>query len=134
VAELDDFLDWVSNDVRAAETALHDGDATARREIWSHRDPVTVFGAWKNAVGRAEADELFASLERGFSGCTSHVYEIVAADVIGDMAYTVGFEHTQAIVDGADRTYTLRVTQIYRREADAWKVVHRHADTPPDQA
>jgi hypothetical protein len=118
MAEVDDFLDWVSNDVRAAETALHDGDATARREIWSHG---------------AEVDELFAFLERSFSGCTSHVYEILAADVIGDMAYTVGFEHTQAVVDGADRTYTLRVTQIYRREAGAWKVVHRHADTPPDQ-
>jgi ketosteroid isomerase-like protein len=133
MAELDDFLGWVSNDLRAAEVALHDGDATARRVIWSRREPVTVFGAWRDAVGRAEADELFTFLERSFSGCTSHAYEIVAADVIGDMAYTVGLEHTQAVVDGADRTYTLRVTQVYRREAGGWKVVHRHADTPPDQ-
>lgn len=85
MAELDEFLDWVRNDLRAAEIALHDGDATARRAIWAHRDPVTVFGAWKNAVGHAEADELFAFLERTFSGCTSHVHEIVAADVVGDM-------------------------------------------------
>jgi ketosteroid isomerase-like protein len=133
MAELDEFLGWVSNDLRAAEVALHDGDATARRAIWSRREPVTVFGAWRDAVGRAEADELFTFLERSFSGCTSHAYEIVAADVIGDMAYTVGLEHTQVIVDGADRTYTLRVTQVYRREAGGWKVVHRHADTPPDQ-
>lgn len=134
MAELDDFLAWVRTDVRAAETALHDGDATARRAIWSRTDPVTVFGAWKSVVGRAEADEVFTFLERTFSGCTSHVYEIEAADVIGDMAYTVGFEHTQAVVDGTDRTYTLRVTQIYRREAGEWKIVHRHADTAPEQA
>jgi ketosteroid isomerase-like protein len=27
------------------------------------------------------------------------------------------------------RDYTLRVTQVYRREEGEWKVVHRHADT-----
>ena len=51
---------------------------------------------------------------------------------IGDLAYTVGYEHTQAIVDGEPRSYTLRVTQVYRREGGEWKVVHRHADEVPD--
>jgi ketosteroid isomerase-like protein len=32
-------------------------------------------------------------------------------------------------VNGAPRDYTLRVTQIYRREEGEWKVAHRHADT-----
>nr|WP_270108532.1 nuclear transport factor 2 family protein [Glycomyces luteolus]MDA1358727.1 nuclear transport factor 2 family protein [Glycomyces luteolus] len=134
MTERDDFLTWVNTAVREAETALHEGDATARRAIWSRKNPVTVFGAWKTAVGIAETDELFTYLEQHFSGCTSHIYEIVAADVIGDMAYTVGFEHTQTTLDGTDRTYTLRVTQVYRREAGEWKVVHRHGDTPPDHA
>ena len=57
-----------------------------------------------------------------------------SADVIGDLAYTVGYEHTQATVNGEARTYTLRATQIYRREGGEWKVIHRHADAPPDQA
>ncbi len=52
----------------------------------------------------------------------------------GDMAYTVGYEHTEATVNGEPRAYTLRATQIYQREDDEWKVVHRHADAPPDQA
>jgi ketosteroid isomerase-like protein len=30
---------------------------------------------------------------------------------------------------GAWRTYTLRATQVYRREDGKWKVSHRHADT-----
>ncbi len=132
--ERDDFLAWVNSDVRAAEIAVHNGDASARRAIWSRREPVTVFGAWQSVVGRTEVDELFSLLERSFSGCTSYAYEIVAADVVGDMAYTVGFEHTQATVKGEPHTYTLRATQIYRREDGEWKVVHRHGDRPPGQA
>jgi hypothetical protein len=34
--------------------------------------------------------------------------------------------------DGAPRRpYTLRVTQVYRREDGEWKVVHRNADQIP---
>ncbi|MFF2244373.1 hypothetical protein ACFVTM_09360 [Arthrobacter sp. NPDC058130] len=32
-------------------------------------------------------------------------------------------------VDGEPRTFTLRATQIYRREGGQWRVAHRHADT-----
>ena len=134
MSERDDFLAWVNSQLREAEIAVHNGDATARRAIWSRNEPVTVFGAWKSAVGRTEVDELFSLLERSFSRCTSYTQEIVAADVIGDMAYTVGYEHTQATVNGEPHTYTLRATQIYRREGGEWKVVHRHGDAPPDQA
>lgn len=51
-------------------------------------------------------------LEGIFSNCASYNYDMVAADVIGDLAYTVGYEHTQATVNGEARTYTLRATQI----------------------
>jgi ketosteroid isomerase-like protein len=77
--------------------------------------------------------DLFGQLGVIFSDYRSYTHEIIAADVIGDMAYTVGYEHTQATVNGEPRTYTLRATQIYRREGGEWKVVHRHADAPPDE-
>jgi ketosteroid isomerase-like protein len=32
-------------------------------------------------------------------------------------------------VNGEPRRYTLRATQVYRREDGEWKVAHRHADT-----
>ncbi len=50
----------------------------------------------------------------------------------GDTAYTVALEHTSASVKGVPRRYTLRVTQIYRREGGAWKVAHRHGSAPPE--
>jgi hypothetical protein len=34
-------------------------------------------------------------------------------------------------MDGRPRTFTLRATQVYRREGGAWKVAHRHADSGP---
>jgi ketosteroid isomerase-like protein len=74
-------------------------------------------------------DELFTSLAMQFSDCTSYKLELLAYDVVGDMAYTAGLEHTSASVDGEPRSYVLRVTQIYRREGGEWKVVHRHGDT-----
>jgi ketosteroid isomerase-like protein len=132
MSERNAFLEWVDTRLRDAEQALHNGDAAPRLEIWSGNDPVTVLGAWKSATGQEELRELFRGLEATFSDCTSYAFEIVAADVIGDMAYTVGYEHTEASVNGEPRRYTLRATQIYRREDGEWKVAHRHADTVPD--
>jgi ketosteroid isomerase-like protein len=128
MSDKDDFLAWVGSRLRNAEIALHNGDAEPRLAIWSRQEPVTVLGAWKSATGPEEVSDLFTQLETTFSDCTSYSHEIVAADVIGDLAYTVGYEHTQAAIDGEPRTYTLRATQIYRREDGEWKVVHRHAD------
>jgi ketosteroid isomerase-like protein len=132
VTDLDAFLGWVRSQLKDAEIALHNGDAAPRRAIWSRHDPVTVLGAWKSASGQQEVGALFAALEDSFSDCTSYAHEIIAADVVGDMAYTVGLEHTQASVNGQPRTYTLRATQVYRREGGEWRVAHRHADTLPD--
>jgi ketosteroid isomerase-like protein len=125
----DDFLTWVTTALYEAEVALHNGDATPRRAIWSRNEPVSVLGAWRNAYGQDEVDELFTSLAGSFSACTSYRFELVAYDVVGDMAYTAGLEHTSASVDGQPRSYTLRATQVYRREDGEWKVAHRHGDT-----
>jgi ketosteroid isomerase-like protein len=97
--------------------------------LWSSREPVSVLGAWRSATGQEEMRTLFRTLAGTFSDCTSHVYDIVAAEVIGDMAFTAGYERTQAAVNGERRRYVLRVTQVYRREDGEWKVAHRHADT-----
>ena len=126
--EREDFLAWISSEWRAAEVALHNGDAAPRAAIWTKGEPVTVFGAWKTAVGQQEVGDLFSRLAESFSGSPESSFELVAADAVGDLAYTVGYEHTQASVNGEPRTYTLRVTQVYRREDADWKVVHRHGD------
>ena len=129
MTDRDDFLSWVDTALTSAELALHNGDPAPRRAIWSRSEPVSVLGAWRNAHGQGEIDDLFAALGRSFSDCTSYELQILSFDVLGDMAYTEGLEHTSASVDGQPRTYTLRATQVYRREDGAWRVAHRHADT-----
>lgn len=131
MTEREEFVGWVHSALRDAEVALHNGDAEPRRALWSRTEPVSVLGAWRNALGRKEVDELFDHLGRSFTDCTSYEFELLEAEVRGDTAYTVGLEHTSASVDGVPRTYTVRATQIYRREDGQWKVAHRHGSAPP---
>lgn len=132
MSEREDFLTWVQTSLRDAEIAIHNGDAEPRRAIWSRDEPVSVLGAVKNAHGQQELDVLFADLAVTFSACTSYEFEIFEAEVLGNVAYTAGFEHTSASVNGEPRSYVLRVTQIYRREEGEWKVAHRHGSAPPE--
>jgi ketosteroid isomerase-like protein len=132
MTDRDDFLAWVKSTLREAEFALHNGDAAPRRALWSRNEPVSILGAARNAYGQHEVDEAFAWLERSFSDCTSYTLEVQAYDVVGEMAYTAGLEHTSTSIDGEPRSYTLRATQVYRREDGEWRVAHRHADTVPE--
>jgi len=128
MTDRDSFLDWVTSVLYEAELALHNGDSAPRRALWSRHEPVSILGALRNAHGQQEIDEVFAFLEQSFSDCTSHAFELQAYDVVGDMAYTAGLEHTTVSINGEPGSYTLRVTQVYRREGKEWKVAHRHAD------
>jgi hypothetical protein len=124
----EEFLNWVYTSLAQAERAMFDGDAGPRREIWSREEPVSVLGAWRTASNRNELVEAFDVLASSFSNCTGYAMELISWDVRGDVAYTVGYERVSTSMDGAPRSFTLRATQVYRREADGWKVVHRHAD------
>ena len=129
MTDRDDFLAWVKSRLYEAEVALHNGDAGPRRAVWSRDEPVSILGAMRNAYGHQEVEETFVALERMFSDCTSFTFELQVYDVSGDMAYTAGLEHTSTSMNGVPRNYTLRATQVYRREGGEWKVAHRHADT-----
>ena len=131
MSQLDDFLTWVQTRQRDGEVAILNGDPEPRRVLWSHDDPVTLFGAWYTASGWADVSGVFGRLGTVFSDCVSLEREMVAADVSGDLAYTVWYEHSRMSINGTATSGTLRVTQIYRREAGEWKAVHRHADSPP---
>jgi ketosteroid isomerase-like protein len=133
MSELDDFINGMLRAQIQAEEALHNGDLAPRVALWSQNDPVTLFGAAVPCKsGWDEVSTTFSWVASRFSGCDDYRFELVAAGVSGDLAYTVGYEHTTASVDGGPvQSYTLRVTHVYRREAGEWRIVHRHGDYPP---
>jgi ketosteroid isomerase-like protein len=75
---------------------------------------------------------MFKTVASWFSDSQSFSFDVIAAGASHDLAYTVGYEHNQVSVNGVPTTYTLRVTHVYRREDGAWRIVHRHADRPPE--
>ena len=127
---LQEFLDSFIPRQEAADAELHNGDAEPRRQLWSREDPVTVLGALGVAAsGWEEVDRTFEWVASKFSNGESFRLEVIAAGVSGDLAYTVGYEHSTASRDGGPvRPSRLRVTHVYRRENGEWKIVHRHGD------
>jgi ketosteroid isomerase-like protein len=55
--------------------------------------------------------------------------ELADAHVWGDTVVLVMIERQHGEVGGlVDQDWSLRVTQIYRRDGSDWQLVHRHAD------
>jgi ketosteroid isomerase-like protein len=131
--EVEEFLATGLKGQIDADLAIHDGDPEPRMAMWSHADPVTLFGAAVPvASGWAELEPTFRWLATRFSRSKTFDVELVAAGVSGDLAYTVGLEHSEFSLDGGPvRPATLRVTHIFRREDGEWRIVHRHGDRPP---
>jgi ketosteroid isomerase-like protein len=129
--EVDEFLAEILPKQVAAETAIHNGDVEPRLALWSRTDPVTLFGARDSGIGWNDLSAIFHDVASWFSDSTEYDFEVVAAGASGDLAYTVGYEHNRVKVAGESRTYTLRVTHVYRREDGQWHIVHRHGDFPP---
>jgi ketosteroid isomerase-like protein len=69
-----------------------------------------------------------AELRRYFRGGTADL-ELVETYASGDMAVLVLIERQWGEVGGLpEQDWSLRVTQVYRRDGSAWRLVHRHTD------
>jgi len=132
--KVDAFLDQVIPLLRDEVVALENGDPDPRKALWSHEDPVTLFGAEAYASGWVDVEPIFNRLAQSFSNGQSCTYDVVGAGVSGDLAYVAAIERSVAGTHGSTpETFTLRVTTIFRREQGKWKVAHRHGD-PLDAA
>ena len=70
---------------------------------------MTLFGAATSLTGSDAVRPFFGVLAPRFSDCSAYRFELVAAGVSGDLAYTVGYEHTTVSIDGVPvAPYTLR--------------------------
>jgi len=125
-------LEHVMEEDHRAGDAFVKGDPEGKKRLYSRRDDATLANplvgvpahGWNQV---AEALERAASVLRDGEPCT---YERISGYATADLAYIVEIERTRMKVGGADEMVpvSLRVTTVFRREDDGWKIVHRHAD------
>ncbi|MBA2526902.1 MAG: nuclear transport factor 2 family protein [Pyrinomonadaceae bacterium] len=117
-----------------AQSRFINGDSTLWKQNASHRDDATILGAFGgygekgwSALG-ARYD--WASSQYKDGGATMKV-DYLNIEVSGDLGFTVAVERQAGARVGDQQNPArrdLRVTQIFRREDGAWKLLHRHAD------
>jgi ketosteroid isomerase-like protein len=125
-------------DLADLQRAYHDsvaafisGDADPQKQLWSRADDATL----ANPFGPAARgwDAIVAVMQTAMAlvhdGRLVSVVP-VSTVVTTDLAYTVAYEHSQVLLGDSTvpKETSLRVTTIFRRETDGWKIVHRHAD------
>ncbi len=126
------------DEVRAASEKLYaalnrmlNGDAGSLGDIWSHSSTVTTM----HPIGGREVgwEQVKNSWEQVAQLCTKGQAKLgdQFIQVAGDAAYELGVERGQFSLAGQQVTVDHRVTNIYRRESGAWKIVHHHCDIAP---
>jgi len=127
----EDEVRKASDQFYAGLNHMANGQSGALAGIWSHSAGVTSMHpiggrqvGW-DAVGDS-FDQVAKMATGGKIGLKDQLIQVA-----GDMAYEVGVEHGQFTMAGHQVSLEHRVTNIYRREAGAWKLVHHHTDTSP---
>jgi ketosteroid isomerase-like protein len=114
----------------AALDSMLKGDSSGYVALLSDRDDVT----WGNpfgpfARGREAVVATLASAAARMPGGKATDADHVATYLAENLAVVVQVEHGERAgeADGPSPV-ALRVTSVYRLEAGAWRLVHRHAD------
>ena len=107
------------------------GDPEPQKHLWSRADdavlanPLVPYARGWEAIEQV-MDQAAALLRDGRAAPVEHISDYATAD----LAFSVDIERDTVRIGGAaaPSESSLRVTSIFRREADGWKIVHRHAD------
>ena len=117
-----------------AQSGFINGDPALWKHNSSHRDDATILGAF-GGYGEKGWDTVgtrydWASSQYKGGGATMKV-EYINIGVSGDLGFTVAIERQEGARVGDPQNparRALRVTQVFRKEDGAWKLLHRHAD------
>ncbi len=113
---------------------LHDylnGDPGPVLAVFSRHDDVTLCNPFGPPCrGPEDVERAAAEPSLHLTGGKVRSLDEVSRFVTADLGYVVRIERGEAHVDGSPEPvpYSLRVTLVLRREDEAWKIVHRHAD------
>jgi hypothetical protein len=118
--------------IDAAQEGFAQGRPDHFKKLWAHTAEVTLSGGHGGVI-ELGWDKVAARLDWASSTYQAgdRSYEIVSGHVGEDLAYIVRKEVIEARIGGdAERSrQELRVTMVFRRGAEGWRIVHRHADS-----
>jgi ketosteroid isomerase-like protein len=125
-----DFEQFMKQRSEAA-LAYINSDATPLGEIVAHHSPTTFFRPSGDYYQGAEAVwSKYESDATSFESGSEGQLEILHMAASAGLAYWVGFQRATVHLLGRAEPvpFNLRVTELFRREGDSWKLIHRHAD------
>ena len=116
----------------AALNSVLNGDAGPMVDVWSQgTDATTMHPIGGRQVGWDQVWGSWQQVAEIASGGSVALGDQLIR-VIGDAAYELGTERVDATLAGSLVRCEVRVTNIYQREAGAWRIVHHHADAAPE--
>jgi ketosteroid isomerase-like protein len=113
-----------------ANDRMMQGESAPWKALLSQQDDVVLLGAFGGYIqDRAEIDARFDRTAHAYAGGHAS-FENLATWIGADLACTVDLErhHEQYLAGRGPMTITYRVTHVFRREPEGWKVILRHAD------
>jgi len=129
-ADADDF-DQFLEQRQAAGGEYVNGNPEPLGRVVAQQFPATFFSPRGDVTtGTHEVWSRYEQDASVFADGSTNTFEALDSAAGSDIAYWVGFQRSKARLRGKDQPvpFDLRVTEIYRRENDQWKLVHRHAD------
>lgn len=129
--DLHDFEQFMKRREDAARAYVL-GKAEPLGQIVTHALPATFFAPYGGY--RQGAEQVFSTYEldaKVFEPGGETSFEVLQMAASDGVAYWVGFQHATVRMRGKTEVIPmkLRVTEVFRREENEWKLVHRHADS-----
>ena len=126
----EDEVRQASQQFYAALNRMLHGDAGPLSDVWSHGPVTTMHPIGGRQVGWDEVRGSWEQVaELASDGKVDLEDQILR--VVGNAAYELGVERGQLTLAGQQAAIEHRVTNIYQREAGAWKIIHHHTDLSP---
>lgn len=128
---LEDEVRKASKQFYSGLNSMANGDSGPLADIWSHdADVTTMHPIGGREIGWPAVRGSFAQVAKMSSKGKVELKEQII-HVVGDLAYELGIEYGKLTLAGEAVTIEHRVTNIYRKQGGAWKMVHHHTDTSP---
>ena len=127
MSSFDDALDAFN----MAQNDYLNGDPGPVHAVFSRDDDVTLCNpVGPPCRGRVAVERAAAEPSSHFKDGKISGFDEVSRFVTADLGYVVRIERGQTHIDGSPEPvpFSLRATMIFRREGEAWKIAHRHAD------